>query len=597
MSIRLAVASVPLLLWLAACGAKERDFDHPPDVLVDDAAAPAPAACAGRRCSRDLHSVLDNCTGEVVEACSSETGCAKGECIAACDSAAAAEGSIGCSFAAVPPDVPADKAPGCFAAIVSNTWTTPVHVTAELAGVTLDLSKSVYKVTTGPDGAPVYESLGGEIPVGEAGVIFLAEGADTMGTATPCPPSVTPAYHGVIVNDHRTSIYDTFELSADRPVAAYSIFPYGGAPSFMPTATLLLPTTSWGTNYLLIDGWNNNKVDDTSFVQIVAREDDTEVLVRPRVDIAQNSATSPIRFTPAGELSRTVLQRGQVLEISQRESMVGSVLEASHPVALFGGNPCTYLPVQWAACDALQQQIPPLNQWSSRYAAVPYRTRRTALDGQEISENVHYRIVSARPGTTLVYEPTRPIGAPLTMQDGETVTFRADYPFTVRSQDNDHPIYVAVYMSGTVNPDPYGGEPGYNVNGQGDPDFVNLIPDEQFLDRYVFFIDHTYANTTLTLVRRNDGQGFQDVDVDCIGTVGDWRPLGSDGKIEYTWLVLTKDGKGTSVAGDTCSYGRHEASSPGAFELYVWGTDKFASYGYPAGAGSRPASNVRVGVN
>ena len=72
--------------------------------------------------------------------------------------------------------------------------------------------------------------------------------------------------------------------------------------------------------------------------------------------------------------------------------------------------------------------------------------------------------------------------------------------------------------------------------------------------------------------------------------MGDWRPLGTDGTIEHTWLVLTKDGKGTSVGGKTCKYGRHEASSAGAFELYVWGTDTFASYGYPAGAGSRPAT-------
>lgn len=597
-SFRLAVASVPLVVCLAACSARTRDLAPAPGVLVTDAAAPEPAACEGRRCSRDLHSVLDNCTGEVIEACSSDAGCANGECVPACSSAAAAQGSIGCSFAAVPPDVPADKAPGCFAAIVSNTWTTPVHVTAELAGAPLDVSKSVYRVTSGPDGAPVYEPLDGVIPVGEAGVVFLAQGPDPTGSATPCPPGVKEAYYGVIVNEHRTSIYDTFKLSTDRPVAAYSIFPYGGAKSYMPTATLLLPTTSWGTNYVLVDGWNNKRVDDRSFVQIVAREDDTEVLVRPRVDITPSSSTSPVQFTPAGEVSRTLLHRGQVLEISQRESLVGSALEASRPVAVFGGNPCTYLPAQWAACDALQQQIPPLGQWSSRYSAVPYRTRRKALDGMEISENVHYRIVSAQGGTTLQYEPTRPVGAPLTMQGGETVTFRADYPFIVRSQDNDHPIYVAVFMSGTVNPSPYGdGEPGYNVNGQGDPDFVNLIPDEQFLDHYVFFIDHTYANTSVTLVRRNDGQGFQDVDVDCFGTVGDWRPLGTDGRIEYTWLVLTKDGKGTSVGGNTCKYGRHEASSSGAFELYVWGTDTFASYGYPAGAGSRPASKVRVEVN
>ncbi|MDF2695084.1 MAG: hypothetical protein K0S65_3467 [Labilithrix sp.] len=381
------------MVWLGACSAKTRDIGPAPGVLSTDAAAPETAACEGRRCSRDLHSVLDNCTGAVIEACSSDTGCANGECVPACSSAATAEGSIGCSFAAIPPDVPADKAPGCFAAIVSNTWTTPVHLTAELAGVPLDVSKSVYRVTSSSDGKPVYEPLDGVIPVGEAGVVFLAQGPDPTGSATPCPAGVKEAYYGVIVNEHRTSIYDAVKLFTDRPVAAYSIFPYGGAKSFMPTATLLLPTTSWGTNYLLVDGWNNKRVDDTSFVQIVAREDDTEVLVRPRVDIASNSSTSPIQFTPAGEVSRTRLQRGQVLEISQRQSLIGSALESNHPVAVFGGTPCTYLPVQWAACDALQQQIPPLSQWSSRYSAVPYRTRRTALDGLEISENVHYRIV------------------------------------------------------------------------------------------------------------------------------------------------------------------------------------------------------------
>ncbi len=30
------------------------------------------------------------------------------------------------------------------------------------------------------------------------------------------------------------------------------------------------------------------------------------------------------------------------------------------------------------------------------------------------------------------------------------------------------------------------------------------------------------------------------------------------------------------MGGNTCKYGRHEASSTGAFELYVWGTDSFA---------------------
>ena len=219
------------------------------------------------------------------------------------------------------------------------------------------------------------------IPVGEAGVVFLAQGPDPTGSVTRRPPGAKEAYYGVIVNEHRTSIYDTFKLSTDCPVAAYSIFPYGGAKSFMPTATLLLPTTSWGTNYVLVDGWNNKRVDDRSFVQIVAREDDTEVLVRPRVDIALElvDVAGPVHARRRGE--STLLQRGQVLEIPQRESLVGSVLEASRPVAVFGGSPCTYLPAQWAACDALQQQDPApepveLTVLGGTRSHAPHRSRR-----------------------------------------------------------------------------------------------------------------------------------------------------------------------------------------------------------------------------
>ena len=111
LSFRLATSSVPLLIWLAACSARTRDIGPAPGVLIDDAGAPEPAACEGRRCSRDLHEVLDNCTGTVLETCSSESGCAYGACVPACSSAAAARGSVGCSFAALPIYVPADMAP------------------------------------------------------------------------------------------------------------------------------------------------------------------------------------------------------------------------------------------------------------------------------------------------------------------------------------------------------------------------------------------------------------------------------------------------------------------------------------------------------
>jgi len=126
----------------------------------------------------------------------------------------------------------------------------------------------------------------------------------------------------------------------------------------------------------------------------------------------------------------------------------------------------------------------------------------------------------------------------------------------------------------------------------GDPDFVNIVADDQFLDRYVSFVDHTYSDSTLTVVRRKDQLGFHDVELDCIGAIGDWKPLGTDGTTEYAWVQVTKNRRGVGA----CTYGRHEATSNGPFGLYVWGVDSFASYGFPAGAGSRPTSPVQITV-
>jgi hypothetical protein len=238
------------------------------------------------------------------------------------------------------------------------------------------------------------------------------------------------------------------------------------------------------------------------------------------------------------------------------------------------------------ACDSLHQQIPPINQWASSYSGVPYASRRIGLAGASPApESVYWRIVGASDGTVLTYEPAPPPGSPATLASGQVVTFTSDYPFTVKSQDASHPFYLAVHMSGSTV-----------YRTLGDPDFVNIIPDDQFLDRYVFFLDHTYASSNLTVVRRKDVNGFHDVSIDCLGPVTGWAPLGSDGTTEYAWVDMTKGRAPVTTPLGSCGYGRHEASSDGPFALYVWGLDKDASYGFPAGAGSRPTSPFSIPV-
>lgn len=584
-----AVLPVAIVGVFLACSSKNDGFDDAPPVLVPNDAQPdtqdAPS-CEGRRCSRDLHSVLDGCTDAVVEACGENLGCKSNGCVSACDSAAAAQGSTGCSFWTVAPDVLRDSETGCFAAFVANTWNTPATLTAEFGGDPLDISKSVYRAVPKGGGIIEYQAIEGAIPPGDVGIVFLSQGSKTPDARyhVACPSEVTPAYRGVVTKDHQTSISKAFRLSTSVPVSAYSIFPYGGAKSYVPAATLLTPSTSWDTNYLLVDAWRYQHRPGLGnpFVQIVAQED-TEVRLRPRVDVLDGIG---VTGGPSGSVVKWSLKRGQVLELNQAESLAGSALETSHPVALFGGNQCAYVPDNFVACDSLHQQIPPVHHWSSSYSAVPYPTRRQAINGApKAAESVTWQIVAARDGTTLTYDPAPPTGAPLKLEGGERAFFPTDRIFGVKSQDSDHPIYVAVYMSGAEQ-----------YSTLGDPDFVNVIPNDQFLDRYVFFVDYTYADSSLTLVRRKDSRGFHEVTLDCLGPVTGWQPLGTDGSTEYAWVELTKGGTDVKTPIGACSHGRREASSEGPFGLYVWGMDEYASYGFPAGAGSRPTSAYSVPV-
>ncbi len=580
----LGLAGGALLVTAVACSSPSRSFDDTrtfePDSGSTEAAAPT---CGGRRCSRDLHKVVDDCTEAVLEECAPDRGCAAGACVPACESAAASQGSIGCSFYAVPPDVPEQSETSCWAAFVANTWTTPVTVTAELGGAPLDISKSIYRANV--QGEKVhYERIDGALPPGELGIVFLAQGdaGPNNDKHLDCPSDVEVAWRGTAVKEHQSSVYPAFHLATDMPVSAYSIFPYGGAKSYVPAATLLLPTSSWTKTYVLVDGWNANA--GSPFIQIVAQENDTEIRLRPQVDIRDGVGVSGgIR----GSVARWTLQRGQVLELMQPESLAGSPIEASHPVAVFGGNQCAFVDDDDFACDSLHQQIAPVQHWSSSYSGVPYRSRRKGLEGATPApENVFWRIVAAADGTELTYDPAPPPGAPATMKSGEVAKFSADAPFRVRSQDPSHPFLIAVHMTGAER---YG--------TLGDPDFVTIVPDDQFLDQYVFFLDHTYSDSNLTVVRRKGPNGFRDVTLDCLGPVTGWQPLGTDGTTEYAWIEMTRGRAPVTTPIGSCSYGRHEAHSDGAFALYAWGIDSYASYGFPAGAGSRPTSPYSIEVH
>jgi hypothetical protein len=473
----------------------------------------------------------------------------------------------------------------CLAAFVVNTWSAPVKLTVERAGQQLDVP-AMTRVPSGSGTTLTYAPLtNGEIAPGQVAIVFLSRNGTKL---TNCPAGVTPGYTAAPANVAGTGIGEAFHITTSAPVVAYDIFPYGGGNSAVTSATLLLPTSSWDTNYVGVNAYRKSVQVPAArpFLQIVAQADATDVQVLPVADIVGGAG---VAASGAGVSVKYSLDKGQMLQLEQPVELTGSVIQSNKPVGVFGGDTCASIDVTVTACDTAHQQLPPVRSLGSEYVAVRYRNRF-----DDIEETPPWRIVGAVDGTTLTYEPSAPAGAPTSLALGQVAEFNAAGPFIVKSQDAKHPFYVSAHMTGCATL-------GRPADCRGDPEFVNVIPSEQYLPSYVFFTDPTYPETDLVVVRAKSNGAFADVKLDCLGgPLTGWQPIGTSGAFEYTRFDLVR---GNFEKQGNCDNGRHEMTSTGPFGLTVWGWGSAASagigsqavsYAYPAGASVKAVNTVVV---
>ncbi|MBX3200765.1 MAG: IgGFc-binding protein [Labilithrix sp.] len=551
---------------VAACSKSRGGFVSAQETFVVDAGEPPVEQACPLQCAPDLRSVVRSCDGTIAEVCPPNLACGGGGCIDPCAAAAEAQGSVGCEFVMVPPATTLHSSRSCYAAYVVNAQPVGADLRIEYRGQTMDLAGSVFEFAAGTGELRPHE---GALQSGEGVVIFLADPPNKKGAEREifCPEGVK-ALTTEWPNPIEVGIGEgaTFRLVSSVPVTASTIYPFGGARSFMPSATLLLPVAGWGKQHVLVGAWERAagpSRDDYPGLQIVAAEDDTEI------DVLTGSLRHRLRTHK--------LSRGQSLQLMLPEDPSGSIIASNKPTSVFGGHSCLNIPSNVCCCDAEQQQLPALEQWGSKYAVVGHRSR-TGSD----PESSPVRIVAAIDGTQLSYDPAPPAGAPRTMESGEIVTFWTNAPLVVKTQDADHPIYVAQYMTG------HGVVKG--LGGGGDPEFVNVVPAGQYLGSYAFYADPTYKETALVIVRQKQGGEYKDVWLACAkGNVPDFTPLGADGEFEYARVDLTRNGLPVSVLpdGPPCGHGFQRLRSDGPFTATLWGWDSAASYAYPGGMGQR----------
>jgi hypothetical protein len=555
--------------------------DAGPDLSVtNDGAAFDVGPCAPG-CSLDGRSVLDPCRGTEKKCAANET-CQAAECLDACALADKNQSSVGCDYYAVSMDIHPELRGSCFVALVTNTFGTPAHVGASFHDVAIDLGKHA-AIPHGSGNAIEYELYDPKkgIEPGQVLIVFLEQFGGVR-----CPVPAARSTGGSI---NGSGFGQAFHVTSDVPVVAYQMLPYGGGSAAVTGASLLLPTSAWGHNYGAATAWP----DGTPSLDIVAAEEGTTVSILPKVDIVGREGL--LEGAKAGVTAKYVLGKGEVLQLTQSGDLTGSPIEADKKIALFAGHPCMNVPAGVGYCDHGEQQIPPVFALGNEYVAAPHRPR---IDGDVTRR---WRLVGVVDDTKLTFDP--PGLYPSSLKLGDAIEITSESAFVVKSQDGKHPFLLFSYMTGADL-----------AGGYGDPEFVRMVSPAQYLDRYVFLTDPSYPETSLVVVRKKGESGFADVELDCAGKLGGWKPIGEGGQYERTVADLVRHDFEPQGA---CDNGVHRMSSSAPFGVWVWGwggpetsggsCGPFepgapppgvftcdVSYGFPAGESVRSINDVVV---
>jgi hypothetical protein len=577
----LAFGGATLVTIFLACGGNRSGFDGGPDddasasdsTIQDDVqfgfdvnASDQDAACT--TCSSDLHDVLACGTNTVVQTCTGSTGCGPGGCIDACQAAAASKSSIGCDYYAIPPD--AWTHGSCFAAFVANNWSSDMKVTLSYKGSTIDATPYSY-IPQGSGSSITYQAVPSTgVPAGKMAIVFINQQPSSDEFYVGCPASVKVAITNADVASKATSKGNAVELTTTVPATVYDIYPYGGKLSYMPSATLLLPTTAWDTNFVattMSEEPSSGSAGQVPGIDFVAQQDGTQVTLLPTTNVtALNGVAGATKNTPV----TYNLNKGEQLRLMQAidgsgNDLSGSIIQSNYPIGVWGEHFCM---------------------------------TNSAAPGE-------WRAIGAVDGTTLTYDP--PVsGAPTTLKEGQLVQFNAGTTsFRVKAQDNVHPFYLAAYRPGgdcdaahqEILPikalgTEYVAVPNDSTAEVGGPETVNVVAPAEYLTSYTFFTDPTFSYTDLALVRVKAADNtFKDVTLDCItGPIPGWKAVGTSGQYEYVHVFVQQGGAPVGA----CNNGLHTITSQGQIGITVWGYDSASSYAYPAGASVQPINTVVV---
>ena len=416
------------------------------------------------------------------------------------------------------------------------------------------------------------------------------------GTRVAGPLEVAPGALQVIrlprADANNTSLTQkAYLITSTAPVVAHQFNPEQNVGVYSNDASLLLPISTLGTDYLAL-GWPTEVQNIPllgprpllSFVTIAsAGSGNSQVTITAPATTA--IAAGPGFDALAAGGSRTVsLAAGQVLSLTteqrDRADLSGLRVRSDRPVALFSGSECANVPLRNTYCDHVEEQNLPVSAWGRTYAAAKFRPRGSEPD--------LYRITAAADGTTVTTEPPQAGAASATLRSGQVLEFLSTEHFVIRA---DSAISVAQFMVGSSYPGPENGctrDPESTLpqtctipgefdciqgSGIGDPAQLMLVADEQMRDDYLFLVPTGYeVSRSGEVVSLNYASVVSEaaatLTLDGLPVTEPGEPIGTSGRV-VRWLDV--------------SAGAHRLRGSAPFSLYVYGYDCDVSYAYAGG--------------
>ncbi len=438
--------------------------------------------------------------------CEPTEGCSAGNCVALCTLTTAEPSSIGCSFIGNRMDNFDDALPDSL--IVGNTYS--------------DKTANVQFYHT-PNNSNIEQAMGAPVAV--------APGATHLFQMTNQPPSA--------ISILRQG--GSYRVESDIPIIAYQHSPIG--QDFTNDASMLLPEHAMRSNHI-IESYEGTLPDHPSYFNVIALEDDTTVSWTPTTNTNSGSGVPSVS---AGQTGEVTLNRFDTLQV--RAGAFGDlsgtyVTGNGKPLWVVGANTCVNVPAGVTYCDHIEEQIIPLDYWGTKYVGAHSTTRG--------SEDHHWRIFAGADNVTVDTTPQQP-GFPVTlMNQGDFVDLvvPTNTSFIFESGP-DEPFMPVQYLESQ--------DGGANI---GDPSMYQMVPVEQFLNRYAFVTGTDYPEHYVQVIRPSGGS---DVTIDG-NTVNGYYPVGD-----------------FEVADYQVSEGGHLAESDTAFGIVGLGYSNATSYAYPGG--------------